>query len=572
MIDNNKKYKLVKLRKTLIALGIAITIPISGLTIFTTKSINHFSSNNSSSSSYGGDSSATGRYVDSDNDHIEVEYSNEKQCIGESKTSTVIKLNKHEYKEFVNELESYDYEFSMSKYYDLENVLKTSNNVQSNKKENSELISGGLLDANKLYSIVVRNNDSYMKQDKNSINVFFSNASNDSVRSICDLIAETYNSNKDDYCDIKEVSDTLTHLKIFQNNTTSSNAYVTDDLVFVFNPNMMEMFSKMQEMRNNVEDGINVDKTVFVHEIEHIFQNASNDFQYENGIETGFCRKYNNVDVNSLWYTWLLEGSAEIKMSESLSITPKNYDKKISYIRSYNLSRIFESDYNVDDLVDSVFTNNLDSAFKLLNINDEISKIEFLQLMYSIEITQSNTDDFWKFYQQKDGKVLTDNEKDGIRMDIRTEVVKKLSEKYYNGLSKELLDGKIKDLETVFYLMRLWELDSYGHLNFTSRKEYEHATDFIIWQNNIQEALIKAIADSNNMSYDELVNRYNNYHMSLTTDGKIINNADFSDLTKEKQEYINTSYEKYSVTYFSKISTMTNYVNNSKSKGTTIKN
>jgi len=572
MIDNNKKYKLVKLRKTLIALGIAITIPISGLTIFTAKSINHFSSNNSSSSSYGRDSSATGRYVDSDNDHIEVEYSNEKQCVGESKTSTVINLNKHEYKEFVNELESYDYEFNMSKYYDLENVLKTSNNVQSHKKENSELISGGLLDANKLYSIVVRNNDSYMKQDKNSINVFFSNASNDSVRSICDLIAETYNSNKDDYCDIKEVSDTLTHLKIFQNNTTSSNAYVTDDLVFVFNPNMMEMFSKMQEMRNNVEDGINVDKTVFVHEIEHIFQNASNDFQYENGIEAGFCRKYNNVDVNSLWYTWLLEGSAEIKMSESLSITPKNYDKKISYIRSYNLSRIFESDYNVDDLVDSVFTNNLDRAFKLLNINDEISKIEFLQLMYSIEITQSNTDDFWKFYQQKYGKVLTDNEKDGIRMDIRTEVVKKLSEKYYNGLSKELLDGKIKDLETVFYLMRLWELDSYGHLNFTSRKEYEHATDFIIWQNNIQEALIKAIADSNNMSYDELVNRYNNYHMSLTTDGKIINNADFSDLTKEKQEYINTSYEKYSVTYFSKISTMTNYVNNSKSKGTTIKN
>ena len=42
MIDNNKKYKLVKLRKTLIALGIAITIPISGLTIFTAKSINHF--------------------------------------------------------------------------------------------------------------------------------------------------------------------------------------------------------------------------------------------------------------------------------------------------------------------------------------------------------------------------------------------------------------------------------------------------------------------------------------------------------------------------------------------------
>ncbi len=571
-MNNNKKYKLVKLRKALIALGLVITKPISGVTLFAAKSIHDFSSNSNSTSSYDGDFSVNNTYIDSDNGYIDVEHSNEKKPINGDKTSTKINLNKLQYDEFINELENYDYEFSMSKYYDLENTLKTFNDVQYQKKESSKLISDGELDSNKLYNIVIDNNNSYMKQDTNSVNVFFSNTSDENIKNICNLIVEIYNNNKDDYCDIKKVSDTLTHLKIFQNDTTSSNAYVTDDLVLVFNPKMMEMFSKMQEMKGNTKDGVSVDKTVFVHEIEHLFQNASNDFQDENGIETGFCRKYDKVNVNSLWNTWLLESSAEIKMSESLHATTKNYDKKISYIRSYNLSRIFESSYVVNDLVNSVFTNNLDSAFKFLNINDDVSKMEFLKLMYSIEITQSDVDDFWEFYEKQEGITLTDEEKESIRMDIRTEAVKKLSKEYYKGLASALLDEKIKDLETVFYLMRLWELDSCGHLNFTNKQEYEHSKEFIIWQDNIEKGLIKAISNSSNMSYDELMNQYDNYHMSLEVNGNVINNADFSNLPKEKQEYINASYEKYSVTYFSRISTMVNYINNSKSKGTTIKN
>ncbi len=571
-MNNNKKYKLVKLRKALIALGLAITIPISGVTIFAAKSIHDFSSNSNFTSSYDGDLSANNTYIDSDNGYIDIEYSNEKQSISGDKTSTKINLNKLQYNEFMNGLESYDYGFSMSEYYDLENTLKMFNEVQSQKKESSELISNGSLDSNKLYNIVINNNIIYMKQDKNSVNIFFSNTSDTNIKNICDLITQTYNNNKDDYCDINEVSDTLTHLKIFQNNTTSSNAYVTDDLVFVFNPTMMEMFSNMQEMKDNTKDDVNVDKTVFVHEIEHLFQNASNDFSNENGVEAGFCRKYDKANVNSLWYAWLLEGSAEIKMSKSLGTTPKNYDKKISYIRSYNLSRIFEDSYDIDDLVDSTFTSDLDSAFNKLNLNDEVPKMEFLKLMYSIQITQYDVEDFWEFYEKQEGVKLTDEEKESIRMDIRTEAVKKLSEKYYKSLASALLDGKIKDLETLFYLIRLWELDCCGHLNFTNKQEYEHAKDFIIWQDDIEKGLIKAIANSSNMSYDELINQYDNYHMSLEVDGNIVNNADFSNISKEKQEYINASYEKYSVTYFTKTSTMINYINNSKSKGTNVKN
>ena len=47
---------------------------------------------------------------------------------------------------------------------------------------------------------------------------------------------------------------------------------------------------------------------------------------------------------------------------------------------------------------------------KLLKMHDYImmDKKEFLNLMYSIEITQYNTDDFWDYYQKQrpDGKTI----------------------------------------------------------------------------------------------------------------------------------------------------------------------
>ncbi len=559
-MSKNKKYKIKKIKKIFITLGLTTAMIASSTIAIVAKTVHDYSSSNNSvlDNNY---SSETNKYVDFDNEYINVEYSDEKSPIKHDKTSTKISLNKFNYDEFINTLESYDYEFSLSEYYDLENTLKIFNSVKSQKKENTELISGNSIDPYKLYNNVIRNNDLYMKQDKNSVNTFFSYASDESIKNICNLIVEVYN-NKNNYYNLKEVSDTLIHLKIFQNNTTSSNAYVTDDLVLAFNPTMMKMFSNTQEMTGNAEDGISIDKTIFIHEIEHLFQNVSNDFHDENGIETGFCRKFDKANVNSLWNTWLLEGSAEIKMAESLNTTPKNYNKKISYIRSYDLSRIFENDYEVNNLVNSVFTNNLNTAYSMLNINDDASKIEFLKLMYSIEITQSDVQDFWKFYEKEEKVTLTEEEKNSIRMKIRAESEKKLSEKYYRGLANGLLDGKIKDLETMFYLMRLWELDCCGHLNFTNKQEYEHAKDFIIWQDNIEKGLIKSIANSNSMSYDELINKYDNYHMSLEVNGNVISNADFSNLPKEKQEYIEASYDKYSITYFARTSTMVSYINN----------
>lgn len=552
-MDKNKKYKLNKTFKKIVV----VTLSTSFLaTAGMVKLVHDYSTGDKETSTY---VSQQNNYIDGDDGYLDVNLSDEKEPVQENKTITKITLDSSS--SVLEELDGYDYDFSMSEYYDLYNTLQVYQNTKYNKKQNSDVITNGNIDSEKLYEVVINNNEAYTNQGMDSVNSFFSEASTSDIKKICDLVAKAYNENKSSYDDINSISETLSHLKIFQNNTTSASAYVNDDLVFVFNPTMMGMFSDMQDIRGNSNDGVSVDSTIFIHEIMHLFQNASNDFVDENGIEAGFCRKYENVNVNSLWNSWLLEGAAELKMTDTLNTTPKNYDKKISYMRSYNLSRIFEKDYDVDSLVDSTFCNNIEEVFNILGIKDEKSKEEFLELMYSIEITQSETNDFWKYYERKNNITLNDDEKESLRMNIRTEVIKSLSRNFYQGLIKDVSSGKIKDLETVFFLLRLWEMDCCNHLDYTSKKGFAHAEDFLKWQYQIEKTILESISIDNDLSNDEVVQKFNNYHMKVYDGVDEVFNADLSSYGDEKENYIYSSFNSYSITHYAKLETMIDYSN-----------
>ncbi len=552
-MDKNKKYKLNKTFKKIVV----VTLSTSFLaTAGMVKLVHDYSTGDKETSTY---VSQQNNYIDGDDGYLDVNLSDEKEPVQENKTITKITLDSSS--SVLEELDGYDYDFSMSEYYDLCNTLQVYQNTKYNKKQNFDVITNGNIDSEKLYEVVINNNEAYMNQGMDSVNSFFSEASTSDIKKICDLVAKAYNENKSSYDDINSISETLSHLKIFQNNTTSASAYVNDDLVFVFNPTMMGMFSDMQDIRGNSNDGVSVDSTIFIHEIMHLFQNASNDFVDENGIEAGFCRKYENVNVNSLWNSWLLEGAAELKMTDTLNTTPKNYDKKISYMRSYNLSRIFEKDYDVDSLVDSTFCNNIEEVFNILGIKDEKSKEEFLELMYSIEITQSETNDFWKYYERKNNITLNDDEKESLRMNIRTEVIKSLSRNFYQGLIKDVSSGKIKDLETVFFLLRLWEMDCCNHLDYTSKKGFAHAEDFLKWQYQIEKTILESISIDNDLSNDEVVQKFNNYHMKVYDGVDEVFNADLSSYGDEKENYIYSSFNSYSITHYAKLETMIDYSN-----------
>lgn len=227
------------------------------------------------------------------------------------------------------------------------------------------------------------------------------------------------------------------------------------------------------------------------------------------------------------------------------------YEKKISYATSYNLSRFYENGLKESALEKVCFKHTLEDAFAALGLESESEQLEFLKFMYSVEITQSDTEDFWEYYISQTGRTPTDEEKLAIRMDIRTDAVKYMTENFFANLITAIHDGAVTDLDTAFYLMRLWELDTFNHLNYTQESSLEHAEDFVIWYNQTQTAILSAIAENSNLDSEQIQSLYSEYCLQLEEDEK--DNCDLSNLSAYMQEYIQEAKRSYRSSNYSRI-------------------
>lgn len=216
----------------------------------------------------------------------------------------------------------------------------------------------------------------------------------------------------------------------------------------------------------------------------------------------------------------------------------------------HNLSSFYENDVRENALEKVCFKHTLEDAFTALGLESEREQLEF-QFMYSIEITQSDAEDFWKYYESQTGRTPTDEEKLALRMDIRTDAVKYMTENFFVNLITAIHDGAITDLDTAFYLMCLWELDTFNHLNYTQEASLEHAEDFIIWYNQTQTEILSAVAESSNLDSERIETMYSEYCLQLEEDEK--DNCDLSNLSAYMQDYILGAKRSYRSSNYSRI-------------------
>ena len=414
-------YKLNRIAKTGLAIGLAAIITLSATGC-------------SSYPSYKGGTTNSSSYSQTyTSDYIDVLNSNEFKVDDEDLHTTPIKLNNVNFIEFINQLSQGEYSFDYAQYYGLDEALNMYKSQTVNKSTSSTLLdASGKLDATKLAQKVLANNKEYMDQGKDAVNTFYTDISSSDLNMICKTIAEVVNDKFNDV-EIGKVANTLMKMTMFQRTGSASNAYITNNLTFVYNPNMSGLYADMQEIQGTSNSKEETLKQVITHEVMHLLQYSASDTNDQNGLESGICRMYNlpnsdaKVPVDSLWNSWLLEAAAELGMADYLNIQPGTYAKKISYARSYNLSRFNELDLGTQLIEDIAFNHTLEDAYKDLELSTPEEQREFLNYLYSVEITQTDPDDFWTNYTAKTGKTPTDAEKTGIRMDIRTDAVKYLT-------------------------------------------------------------------------------------------------------------------------------------------------
>lgn len=503
------------------------------------------------------------------NDYINTIKYNEFFTYDEQTESIPITLNNYDHMQLINYIKSNsNQEFQYSEYYGLDDALKLYYETEVNKSlESSLLNSDGKLDPQKLVETVLKNNEIYMSGDKNTINVFYKDLETTEITNLCQTIAEIAN-NTLSPTQLKRLANTLTELKMFKRTGCASNAYVTDNITLVYNPTMTNNYSAIKGIEG--QDPEMALKSVIAHEIMHLIQYSSSDINNDNGVEAAICRMYNTqgkdpkIPVDSLWLTWALEASAEMSMSEYLNTPTGTYAKKIGYIDSYNLSRFNELSSTKDTLENALFNPDLESAYNQLGLETEEEKRDFLNYMYSVEITQSDTPDFFAYYQAKTNQTLTDEEKLAIRMDIREDAVMYLTDIFYTNLANAINEGNITDLNTVFYLVRTWELDAYNHLKYTKTRELEHAKNFIEWQHNLQENLFTSIASSSNLDKNDIIGKYNEYNLNVETEtGEVTKNCNLDSFNAFQKYYLGNAPSNYSTSEFSHNSDVYEYITNS---------
>ena len=487
-------------------------------------------------------------------EYIDTTVYNEFQIYAANSFGLPISLSDSDYASILDSLSGQGSEFRMSEYYALDQALSMYHNTVVDKSIETTLLTNGMLDADKLIQTVNRNNNEVMPNNKNTLNAFYTKLDDSDIALICEEICKVVNATSDEF-DINQIANTLENLTIFQKTGMMSNAAITTELAFVYNPIMTENYGTMLKIRGHSEEY--AWERVIDHEIMHLIQYSASDNNKDNGIEIGISRMYNIpyaekvIPVDSLYCPWLQEAGAELGMSDYLGIKPGTYEKKIAYVTSYNLSRFYENDIRENALEKVCFEHTLEHAFAALGLEIESEQLDFLNFMYSIEITQSDPEDFWEYYESRTGKTLTEDEKLGIRMDIRTDAVKYLTKNFFLNLTTAIHEVTVTDLDTAFYLLRLWELDTFNHMNYTQESSLEHAKDFISWYNQMQTAILSAIAESSNLDSEQVQTMYSEYCLQLEADKK--DNCDLNNLTAYMQDYILGAKKSYRSFNYSRI-------------------
>lgn len=579
------KYKLNKIQKAGIAIGLTLTLAVGGFAIQIKNMFDfpEYKDTNTGKSSYyeqydneyqppiqTENNKNTANNSQITNDYINTPEINELRIYTDENKRIPIQLTAYNQLDFLNTISDTKI-FQYDQYFKIEQAINLYNNTTINKSSHSSLLNEKKqLDINKLIAQVEINNANYLSKEKNAVSIFYKELDRQTITEICKKIVDVANTEYNDI-EVEKLANTLSNLKILKKTSTSSNAYVSSDLAFIYNPNATDMYADVNKITGKYENEEESKNSVITHEIMHLLEYAASDNNAENGIEAGICRMYNvpgkqsKLAVDSLWNSWILEAGAELGMSNYLNIETGTYAKKISYAKSYNLSRFNDLGTKNTALENVVFNPTLEEAFKELKITDEKSKLNFLKYLYSVEITQYSTDDFWNNFISETGKTYTEEEKTQIKMEIRSDAIKYLSINFYTNLADAIADKKISDLNTVFYMMRNWELDVYSHLEYTKTKSFKPAKAYIEWQHNTQQQFFAAIAESNNMKKEDISALYDDYYMQSSTNETIQNNCDLSKYNQYINQYITSAKNEYNISKYSRIKDVYAYIQKSNS-------
>lgn len=451
--------------------------------------------------------------------------------------SQIIELDENDTQEVIADLSDIIVDYPYSELFDIDDALeKEENQIVVIPDTSTKVISNSRIDENELYQQILQNNEEYLSQNKGITK--YNGTTNSLIKKVCAVIAPQINEYLSSHDlseqDINYLNEKLSDLKIFNYDGYGYASYNPDRAT-------LEVSEKMVSNLQKNTGELQTFEKVVSHELAHLLQAPTQQAILQNNVmQFGPCVKPLNGQ-SSLYWDWYIEGSAEqLCMNYYETIESLTYPAEIKALTLMKSAGAVDPNVDVTTLEELSLQSSREPIYEYFKCTTEEEEKEILNMFYATNlftsgsITTSNqifVDNYSSKYGPMDGstQIKLEDEWQGC-------VAATTSKTFYKNLAI-LISEKDLQLDEIFSLISMYE-NNVSNLTWYSSKRQESLLDNYT---KYQDIFFRALAESNHIDKDELVNLYTKFHEE--NKANISNNIDLTSSQKEYFQYILDRYQ-----------------------------
>lgn len=454
--------------------------------------------------------------------------------VDEYKLDTIsIKFDNQTNNNFQNFISSINTNYKDSNLFNISQALDKYTSMSKPNIKSSGVINGNKVNGDKLFNIVNKNNKNFLYKDKTNK---YTDIDSARLKSIVNIISQQINKqlNDNETININLLDNTLTNLKIFESTIFGNGCVENEDAKLCLNFNSIDTLQKQNP-------DINMMERVVQHESNHLIQVGypkNDEFKYNLGI----CYSYNDLDINSLYWQWFAEGSAEKLTLKNIEDLPFNYRDHVKALESLTLAKIVNKNCNIGDIEKISLQKDLNKLFEYFNAATDKQKEEIIKMMFSYDIIFSNNKEFMEVAKESKGNF------DLIQLydyqdELKGSIGITLSKMFYSDLSN-LLVNQSTTLEEVYLLIRIFETELCRITDYDNTAKTEKNKNFVDEYCLIQNEFFNSLSGKTDMDKQKIKESYCAYSNSFCDNAKYKNedtydlDVNINWLSKEKNKFL----------------------------------
>ena len=266
----------------------------------------------------------------------------------------------------------------------------------------------------------------------------------------------------------------------------------TENGILIIDENCLEKYYNLSDS--------SVKRTI-AHEVAHIYQR---EYKEERSSYTriGVSQYWNDLKVNPLIWKFINESTAESNSMKQFNETkPLVYSKYYQRLQTLNLVALINPNYDERAYENANMNFDTNAIFEIYNAKTYQEKVEIAEMLYSIDIIDSERGDFYTSYRGDDNREV-------LKVSLLSSAMFTNSRYFYTNLAERIENSNVS-FEDIMYLIKVLETDLDSQLQFsTNPSRYQ---EFINKYTELQNEFFEYLSAKYNVSLDDLKYQYSIY-------------------------------------------------------------